>query len=325
VIDFKIDGEQSVYPFELAFMNVVTGGLGFIGNELVRQLLRAEEAVVILDDRNRTAPDIGDLASASVLQVDLTRHERVAEIIRDLKPKVVFHLAAIHFIPECNAQPERTLRVNVEATMGLLRASATAGVQHFLFASSGAIYADSPLALNEESPVGPVDIYGWSKWFAEELCRWQASASGMKTTICRLFNNFGPRETNAHIIPEIIGQLKQGHQLRLGNTKPCRDYIHTADTAKSLRLLAKIPPACCQTVNVARGEDASVDELIALLSELLGQPIKVEVDKARFRHADKLVQKADIARLRQLLSWQPEVSLRDGLRQLLAYEKLLPA
>ena len=305
-------------------MNVVTGGLGFIGNELVRQLLRAGEEVVVLDNRNRVAPDIGDLAAAKVIEVDLTRHERVSALLTDLKPKAVFHLAAIHFIPECNDNPERTLRVNVEATMGLLRAGAASGVEHFLYASSGAIYADSPSPLNEESQVGPVDIYGWSKWFGEELCRWQAASSGLKITICRLFNTYGPRETNAHIVPEIIGQLRASRRLRLGFTKPRRDYIFTADMAKSLRLLAKVPPASCQTVNIARGEDASVDELVVLLSELLGEPITLEVDPSRFRKADKLVQKADISRLRRLLSWQPEVSLREGLRELLQYEKLLP-
>ena len=305
-------------------MNVVTGGLGFIGNELVRQLLRAGEEVVILDNRNRVAPDIGDLAAAKVVEVDLTQHERVAALLADLKPKTVFHLAAIHFIPECNANPERTLRVNVEATMGLLRACAATEVQHFLYASSGAVYADSPLPLKEESLVGPVDIYGWSKWFGEELCRWQAAASGLKTTVMRFFNTYGPRETNAHIVPEIITQLKNGSRLRLGNTNPRRDYIFTADIAKSVRLLAKIPPASCQTVNIARGEDASVDELVVLLSELLGRPIPVEVDQSRFRQADKLVQKGDITKLRQLLSWQPEVPLRTGLRQLLEYEHLLP-
>jgi UDP-glucose 4-epimerase len=306
-------------------MNVVTGGLGFIGNELVRQLLRAGEKVAVLDNRNRTAPDIGDLAAAQVVEVDLTEHERVAGLLRDLKPKTVFHLAAIHFIPECNANPERTLRINVEATMGLLRTCIAVGVEHFLYASSGAIYADSPAALNEASPAGPVDVYGWSKWFGEELCRWQAAASGLKITVCRLFNTYGPRETNAHIVPEILGQLKQGRRLRLGNTKPRRDYIFTADVAKSLRLLARVRPAAIQTVNVASGEDASVDELVALLSELLGKPITVEVDPSRFRKADKLVQKADITTLRRLLSWQPEMSLRAGLRELLKYERLLPA
>jgi UDP-glucose 4-epimerase len=305
-------------------MNIVTGGLGFIGNELVRQLLRAGEEVVVLDNRNRTAPDIGDLAAARVLEVDLTHHEQVAATLAGLKPKTVFHLAAIHFIPECNANPERTLRVNVEATMGLLRACAAAGVQHFLYASSGAIYADSPAPLSEASTVGPVDIYGWSKWFGEELCQWQAATSGLKITICRLFNNFGPRETNAHIVPEILCQLRKGRRLALGNTKPRRDYIHTADTAQCFRLLANKTPATCQVVNVATGEDASVDELVVILGKLLGEPIVVEVDQARFRKADKLVQRADISKLRQLVGWQPEISLRDGLRELLKYEGLLP-
>ena len=161
-------------------MNVVTGGLGFIGNELVRQLLQANEKVMVLDNRNRMAPDIGDLAQAPVMELDLTNHQRVASTLTELKPKVVYHLAAIHFIPECNANPERTLQVNVEATMGLLRACATANVEHFLLASSGAIYADSPEPLKEESTIGPVDVYGYSKWFAEELCRWQASTTGLK-------------------------------------------------------------------------------------------------------------------------------------------------
>jgi nucleoside-diphosphate-sugar epimerase len=163
-----------------------------------------------------------------------------------------------------------------------------------------------------------------SKRFGEELCQWHAAASGLKITICRFFNNYGPRETNAHIVPEILTQLKQSRRLALGNTKPRRDYIHTTDTAKCLRLLAQKPPATCQIVNVATGEDASVDELIVLLSELLGEPITLSVDRSRFRQADKLVQRAAIARLRQLTGWQPEISLRDGLRELLKYEGLLP-
>src|SRR5438874_10153204 len=116
-------------------MQLVTGGLGFIGNELVRQLSRTEE-VVILDNKNRIAPRIDDLEKIRICEVDLTRHGQVMEAMQDLKPEKVFHLAAIHYIPECNANPEKTLRVNVEATMGLLQACASAKVQHFLFASS---------------------------------------------------------------------------------------------------------------------------------------------------------------------------------------------
>ncbi|MBI5383204.1 MAG: NAD(P)-dependent oxidoreductase [Verrucomicrobia bacterium] len=304
-------------------MYLVTGGLGFIGNELVRQLQRQGESVVVLDNRRRMAPDIGDLAGVRVVDIDLTQTADVFAAVASLKPKVVIHLAAIHFIPECNGQPELTLRVNVEATLGLMRACVEARVEHFLLASSGAIYGDSPEPLSEDSPVAPVDIYGWSKLHAENLARWQAEQYGLRVTACRLFNNYGPRETNAHIIPEILQQLKLGDVLHLGNVKPQRDYIHTADTAKALRLLAQAPPDKFQVFNIASGHHASVEELVALMAELLGRPLRIETDRSRFRKADKLVQVAAIERLAARLNWKPEIGLRDGLGQLLRYEKLL--
>jgi UDP-glucose 4-epimerase len=304
-------------------MNLITGGLGFIGNELARQLSQAGEEVAILDNRNRVAPRIEDLAGLPVREADITDREATAKVIRELKPRTVFHLAAIHYIPECNANPERTLRVNVEGTMSLLNASAAAGVEHFLLASSGAVYADSPEFLGESSPVAPVDIYGWSKWFAEELCRWHAQPTGLRVTICRLFNNYGPRETNRHIIPEILEQLKSGDRLKLGNTKPRRDYIHTSDCARAMRLLAKLPPPSSRTVNISSGHHASVDDIVGLLGEILGRKLEIETDPARFRKADKLVQVADILLLKQLTGWQPEIALRPGLADLLRFEGLL--
>ncbi len=303
-------------------MNVVTGGLGFIGNELVRQLSR-EGQVVVLDNKNRVAPRIEDLAGIPVREVDITQREETATVIRDLKPRTVFHLAAIHYIPECNDNPERTLRVNVEATMGLLNACSAAGVQHFLLASSGAVYADSPELLSESSPVGPVDIYAWSKWFAEELCRWHAAQTGLRITICRLFNNYGPRETNRHIIPEILHQLQSGDRLLLGNIVPQRDYVHTSDCARAMVLLSKLPAGPVRTVNIASGDHASVAELVDLLGEILGRKLEVVKDPARFRKADKLVQVADISLLKKLTGWQPEVALRPGLAELLRFEGLL--
>src|SRR5206468_5839695 len=221
--------------------SLVTGGLGFIGNELVRQLAGTTD-VVILDNRARVAPKIDDIAKVRVFDVDLSDHQSVAAKIRMLKPTTVYHLAAIHYIPECNANPERTIRINVEATLGLLRACSENGVRHFLFASSGAVYADSPDPLNESAPVLPVDIYGWSKLHAEQLGAWSSRVEGLAVTVCRVFNNYGPRETNAHIVPEIISQLRQGNTLHLGNITARRDYIHISDTARALRMLSACVP-----------------------------------------------------------------------------------
>ena len=304
-------------------MDLVTGGLGFIGNELVRQLKAGGREVAILDNRHRVAPRIDDLADVSVHEADLTDHEAVETVLETVRPERIFHLAAIHYIPECNAYPQRTTRVNVEGTLGLLRAAVKTEVKHVLFGSSGAVYADSPDPLSESSPVAPVDIYGWSKLFGEQLCRWQAEDYGLPVTICRFFNNYGPRETNAHIIPEIITQVRSSDELQLGNTTTLRDYVHTSDTVEALIRLGERTPAAYEIANIAGRQSATVDELVNMMADILDRPIRVNTDPARFRKADKQVQMAAIAHLEALTGWRPVRTLEDGLRDLLRFEGLL--
>ena len=300
-------------------MDLVTGGLGFIGNELVRQL-RRDRPVAILDNRNRVAPRIEDLHEVPVHDVDITDGAAVGSLVRQLHPERVFHLAAIHYIPECNADPARTIRVNVEGTLAVLNACAEAGVRRVVVASSGAVYADSAAPLTEAVPAAPVDIYGWSKFFAEELCGWMAHSRGLSIVAARLFNNFGPRETNAHIIPEILSQLRRGDVLRLGNITPIRDYIHTSDTAAALMALADVDEGGFATVNIATGTGASVRDLVATLGSQLGRTLRIEFDAARLRPVDKEKQVADISLLRRMTGWGPRVTLDGGLKELLAFE-----
>jgi UDP-glucose 4-epimerase len=303
-------------------MEVVTGGLGFIGNELVRQLKSSGRKVVIIDNENRVATHLEDIQDVPRYRVDITDSKAVEDVIGILKPDRVFHLAAIHYIPECNADPQRTMRINVEGTLALLNASIKHDCKHFLLASTGAVYYDSPQPLTEESPIAPVDIYGWSKWFAEDLCRWKSAE--MPITICRLFNNIGLRETNAHIVPEIIQQLKEGNNaLTLGNITPIRDYISTQDTAQALVQLSQIIPATYDVFNIATGKGTSVKELIHLMAALLNKELEVKTDPSRFRKADKEVQLADITKLENKLSWTPRQDMKQVLLDLMKFEGLL--
>lgn len=304
-------------------MIIVTGGLGFIGNELVRQLKNEGMEVAVIDNRNRVAPAIEDIEAIPVYEIDITDKEKVKELFISLKPHTVFHLAAIHYIPECNDNPERTLRMNVEGTQSLLDAAAHSGVKKFLFASSGAVYADSSGKLSESAPIAPVDIYGWSKLFGEKLCHLNTAMNGTATVICRLFNNYGPRETNMHIIPEILKQLRSGNTLKLGNITTVRDYIHTQDCAKALIKLS----ACCEgetkIVNVAHGDGYTVEEMIQKIKTITGRPVEVSIDTARLRRNDKQTQVADISLLKTLTGWAPENSIEEGLKHLLGFENLL--
>ncbi|MDB5273290.1 MAG: NAD-dependent epimerase/dehydratase [Chitinophagaceae bacterium] len=303
-------------------MDIVTGGLGFIGNELIRQLQRAGRQVAIVDNENRVAPQLDDIAEVPRYRVDITDVQTLEEVMASLQPERVFHLAAIHYIPECNAQPERTLRTNVEGTLSVLNAAARNQCKHFIFASTGAVYHDAPQALTEGDSIKPVDIYGWSKWFAEELCRWKSGK--MPVTICRLFNNIGLRETNAHIVPEIIHQLKNGNRtLQLGNIAPIRDYISTQDTAQAFIRLGDREHTGCETFNVATGKGASVKELIDCMSLILQEEINVTTDPSRFREADKAVQLADISKLKSTLHWEPALEMKEVLVELMKFEGLI--
>jgi len=304
-------------------MIVVTGGLGFIGNELVRQLKRSGKEILILDNKNRVAPAIDDLKEVEIAELDLTDRIRVADVIKEARPEVIFHMAAIHYIPECNENPERTLRVNVEGTESILRAAAGAGVGKVVFASSGAVYADSSEPLVESAPLAPVDIYGWSKLFGEQLCQLNHSLTEMPIVVARLFNNYGPRETNPHIIPEILKQLRQSNQLRLGKITTVRDYIHTGDCAKALIKLAQHHTLGVEKVNIATGKGYDVQQIIDLIIEILGHRIQIHHDSQRVRKFDKQTQVADITHLKELLGWEPETNIRSGLTDLLIFEKLL--
>ena len=305
-------------------MDIVTGGLGFIGNELVRQLKAAGRKVAIIDNENRVAPQLEDISDVPHYKIDITDVDLINETMVLLKPARIFHLAAIHYIPECNAQPERTLRINVEGTLSVLNAAVKVGCKHFILASTGAVYHDTPEPLKEDAPIAPVDVYGWSKWFAEELCRWQDTS--IRVTICRLFNNIGLRETNAHIVPEIINQLRSGNRiLELGNITPIRDYISTRDTATAMIKLAQSEHRGTEVYNIATGEGASVKELIAYLSNILKQEIQIKTDPQRFRKADKEVQLADISKLKAKLNWEPKYSLQAVLIELMRFEKIIPS
>jgi UDP-glucose 4-epimerase len=139
--------------------------------------------------------------------------------------------------------------------------------------------------------------------------------------VARLFNLYGPRETNPHILPEIIAQLRNGsRQLKLGNIWPKRDLVPVGDAARALIELIQCAPAGLTTANVASGRTWSMDEAIRTIGELLGEPIEVIADPAKMRASERPHLGADVSRLRGLIGWAPSSDLRAGLRELLAAE-----
>jgi len=291
---------------------LVTGGCGFVGSALVRRLLAQSCDVVVVDDLSRGSPEnFGpDRDRVQVVREDVTNG--LGPIFASFQPQVVFHLAALHFIPDCDADPARCLRVNVDGTRAVLEATAALRQRVCLvLASSAAVYApaDGPLREQEDS-LGPVDVYGHSKRWAEELAVDFAARTGTALGLARLFNVFGPGETNAHFIPSLICQLKAGESVRLGNLSTKRDYVFVDDVAEALLRLARYGgDGRSATVNIGSGRAYSGHEVVQALADTAP-----DIDPSRFRPVDRPVLLSDPTLAQKLLDWTPRTSLFDGLR-----------
>lgn len=302
---------------------LVTGGVGFIGLHVVDALRRHGHDVHVLDNLSFGRRGLLSIEDDHFHEVDLRDRPAVESVLGALKPDVVVHLAAIHFIPYCNQHPYEAADVNIRGTINLLDSIRGVGsVRHLLFASTAAVYPIADEALSEEGPTGPLDIYGLTKFTGEHLCRGFTAGTGIPATVVRFFNAFGLKETNPHLIPEIQKQLLAGSRtLRLGNLEPKRDYIHTTDMAEAIRLLIDREPNGCETFNMGSGREYSVKEVADTFAAALGEKIEVEIDPARVRKVDRPHLVADIGKLKAAIAWAPRVSLENGLKEILREDR----
>jgi UDP-glucose 4-epimerase len=305
---------------------VITGGAGFIGRALVARCLQDDHDVTVID--NLCAGHIGNLDPyldrITFCQVDILDRAAMKAVLEKSMPSVVFHLAAHHFIPFCDQHPSETLRVNVEGTHAVLTEAARQGASTAVIASSGSIYPSQDTPLSEDLAAAPVDVYGFSKHMAEEVARFVATTTRLSCVAARLFNTYGPYETNPHLIPHIIESLRQGAAIRLGNIHTRRDYIYVTDVADLLYRCALTDNCGYTTVNIGTGIEHSAEEIVQTLSHFLEREITIEIDASRVRGIDKLHQRADIRRLESMAGTLPAHSLIDGLHKLLLHERLGP-
>jgi UDP-glucose 4-epimerase len=240
--------------------------------------------------------------------------------VADFAPDTVFHMAALHFIPYCNAHPAEALDVNVLGLDMVIRAVRRSPVQTFVFPSSGAIYGFGDDPWPEAAPPRPDEIYGISKWVGEQvMTRFHEDRPEVRTVIARLFNTYGPRETNPHVLPDIMKRLHQGETIELGNLWPKRDLIFVTDTAAGIVATAAGQPGL-EVFNVGTGCGTAIQDVLQVIEEIIGNPLDVRQVPGRIREGDgHLI--SDPHKL-TATGWKPEYDLEAGLRRLLDSEGL---
>ncbi|GGL36215.1 UDP-glucose 4-epimerase [Halarchaeum grantii] len=302
---------------------LVTGGTGFIGSYVTRQLLN-EGSIVHALDNGFTGDESLVPDDVTVHQADIRELDEVVDVVEEVSPDVLIHLAAIHFIPYCNENPEDAFDVNVMGTRNVLEAArGLDGLKRVVNTSSAAVYAPDPGPHVETEGIGPMDIYGRTKLVAEDEARLFNADTGVPTASARLFNVYGTRETNSHLIPAILEQLEGGSRsVDLGNLSPARDFIYASDIASALITLASEFNGEYRAYNVGTGTEHSVREVVEAVRDALGEEITIEQDEERVRESDRPHLKADITRLTGEFDWEPTYELREGLAKVLAEEDI---
>ncbi|UXY51845.1 NAD-dependent epimerase/dehydratase family protein [Pseudomonas tohonis] len=305
---------------------LVTGGAGMLGRRVVRQWREAGGDVAALDNLS-SGLSMPPEANLTVVG-DLCDAQTVADLLDSWRPDAILHLAAVHHIPTCEMQRAHCLDVNVVGTERLLAAAEAAQISRLVIASSGAVYAWQEGPLSElSSPLAPCDNYALSKYCNEQQLKFWSARGVHVGRVARIFNAVGDDDPNAHLIPDVLKQLRQSSDgcIRLGNLTPRRDYLHADDIARGLIAMLHDPRTDVpfDVLNLCSGVEHSVEQLVRQLGDIVGVQVKVEVDPARQRRVDRPSQLGDPSRTLELLGWQPRLAFTEALRQVVFPDRVL--
>jgi UDP-glucose 4-epimerase len=305
---------------------LIIGGAGFIGSNLAEKLTLKGYQVFIYD--NFSSGKISNLKffpKTQIIKGDILNRRKIFDCIKKIQPNAIFHLAAIHYIPECNKNPKKTHRVNVSGTRNILRL-----VEHldfnpfFVFISSAAVYKDSPDILKETDNPKPICIYGRTKLLGEKAVKKSCAKRHIPFTIIRLFNVYGLNDRIPHVIPKIISQIKDRQKnIVLGNLKPKRDFIYVDDVSEALCRILKIKPKN-KIYNLGTGKEYSIENISKLFIKILkNKNLKIVSKQNLLRKNERSNLRADISKIKKELGWYPKISLNRGIRLLLKEKGLL--
>ena len=297
---------------------LVTGGAGFIGSHIVKELVRQGQKVTVLDDLS--GGKLENLVSVqdkiTFIKGDICNFSTVLEACQGTH--FVLHLAALISVAESMAKPQETAQINVQGTVNVLEAARQCGVKRVVFSSSAAVYGTRPeLPYKETTPIDCQSPYAWSKQAGAELCQLYTKAYGLEAVALRYFNVFGPGQNPNSAYAAVIAKFMQ---LAVENQPlgidwdglQSRDFVSVKDVVQA-NLLAAMKGVPGEIYNVASGRTYTLLELADTIEKVSGR--KLERISRPKRPGDVHESSADITKI-SALGYKPSVTLEDGLKEM---------
>ncbi len=309
---------------------LITGITGFVGSHLVEYLLALGKDKVfgIYRWRSRMENIAQILDKVSLLECDLKDPVATREVIRNVKPDGIFHLAAQSYVPMSWVAPQETLLTNITSQLNIFEAVRAEGLDcRIQIAGSSEEYGyvlPEEVPIKETNPLRPLSPYGVSK-VAQDLLGYQYFMSyGLKVIRTRAFNHEGPRRGEVFVTSNFckqVAEIEKGKRepvLYVGNLEAVRDFTDVRDTVRAYYLtLTKGRPG--EVYNICRGKGYKIREILDIILSLTKAKVEVRVDPKRLRPSDVMLLLGDATKIREELGWEPEIPIEKTLKDLLDY------
>ena len=295
---------------------LVTGGAGFIGGYLVDFLLN-NHTVTIYDNLSNSSKNILKSLTrkgAQFLKGDILDYDRLVESSKGFD--LVIHLAAKIDVAESALHPEIVENTNVNGTVNVLKCCIKNNIKKIIFASSAAVYGDSDIVVTENTKTNPLSPYGTSKLLAENQIK-EMAKNNLEYVILRLFNIYGKRQNKqyAGVITKFAESISKEKPLVIyGDGKQTRDFVSINDVIDAFDGAMKVNSS--GTFNIASGKSISIKELAKMFSDMSEKKIEIKHEPAK--KEDIRYSNADISLAKKELGFNPKVSLKKGLLDLIS-------
>jgi UDP-glucose 4-epimerase len=300
---------------------LVTGGAGFIGSNLTRQLLADGHEVVVLDDLSSGHRQNLDGLGCEFIEADIRDSAAVGRAMRQVE--VVFHLAASVGNKRAIDHPLLDSEINVIGTLVVLEAARAAGARKIVASSSAGIFGElKTLPIREDHVLEPDTPYGASKLCMEKQCLAYAKLYPMEAVCLRYFNVYGPNQrfdAYGNVIPKFVFQMLRGEELVVfGDGEQTRDFVNVADVVQA-NIRAALARGVSGAFNIGSGTRITINDLVDRIVRISG-----DRPKTRFgppRAGDVRDSLADISAARSAFGFEPSVDLEDGLREYITWAR----
>jgi nucleoside-diphosphate-sugar epimerase len=305
---------------------LVTGGAGFIGSHIAAGLLESGAKVRIIDNLStgylRNVEEVG--GDVDFVEGSVADEKAIRRALEDVE--LVFHEAAIPSVPRSVESPVETHEASVNATFALLLAARDRGVRRVIYAASSSAYGNQPeLPKREDMMPAPLSPYAVAKLVGEYYCKVFTHVYGLETVSLRYFNVFVPRQDPSSqysgVISRFISALLGGSQpVIYGDGEQSRDFTYVSNVVEANLLAAESTRAVGSVMNIANGERVSLNQLLEIMKSVTGNA-DVKAQYLPERAGDVRDSLADLTQARELLGYEPQIDLKEGLRLTLDWWK----